>query len=122
MSKIKSAKNHLLNRIYALLSRGDRSCSYCEHMKDEPDAHSEFMSLVTQGKIPIRMVTKCSFDDSIIKESEIGTRNCINFRRRFGSAPSIREIRSFLLVAKKEWKFLVGTILTVIAIFVAFSK
>jgi len=117
---LKTTKDKVLNHIYDLLSR-DRTCSNCKHVKEEPREFDKIMVLATHGRHEIKMIKKCSLDNSFIRENEVNTKNCRYFKRKYGSTPAIRKIHSSISWTEKQWKlhkdliFFIVAILTLIA-------
>ncbi len=120
--KFVKIRDNILNRIYDFFS-GDRTCSNCKHVKEEPHELDKFIAIATHGWHEIRMIKRCSLDNSSISENEVNTRKCRHFKRKYGSAPAIRKIHSSIRRAKRPWqlhKITIGVIVGIISFIVAF--
>jgi hypothetical protein len=104
----------------------DRRCSNCKHLEERIGMVDRI--LISQGypREP-RYYKWCTLTNSQIKNENVDTLNCVNFKRKYGTVPIKQKIRSFERWSKKQWglhykiiSFVVGTILTIIAILISY--
>ena len=120
MKKIDKLKNTLYN-----IFDKERNCSNCKYLKERLSLASRILA-TKAGIVPTHTIKICSLTNTTIDDRVVNSKNCVRFKRKYGSASARRKIRNFVRYSKRQWKLhhtiislIVAIILGLIAILIA---